>query len=77
MVIEQTSGKLAAFEPTGFPFISVYLNTQPNEQRRPDFDAFVCKQFNEISKSYGPRTSDRESFKRIWNASPSSKTNNC
>lgn len=64
MALEQTLDKLAAFEPTGFPFISLYLNMQPNEQGRDDFAAFVRKQVTEISESYGPRTSDRESFER-------------
>ncbi len=56
--------KLAGFEPSGFPFISLYLNTEPNENGKFDFDIFVKKQFSEHEDDYEANTSERESFER-------------
>lgn len=56
--------KLAGFEPSGFPFISLYLNTEPNENGKFDFDVFVRKQFSEHEDDYEESTSERESFER-------------
>lgn len=54
--------KLADFEPTGFPFVSVYLNTEPNETGKTNFDVFLKKQISEHSETLEIRTSERESF---------------
>ncbi|MDQ3089148.1 MAG: hypothetical protein M3Q78_11215 [Acidobacteriota bacterium] len=56
--------KLAEFEPTGFPFISIYLNTEPNENGKHDFDVYLKKQISEHSDDYETRTSEKESFDR-------------
>jgi peptide chain release factor subunit 1 len=54
--------RLATFEPTEFPFISLYLNTQPNETGRENYDLFVRKQFEEVAKTFTPRSPEQESF---------------
>ena len=35
---------LTGFEPRGFPFISIYLNTEPNGTGKKDFKIFLNKQ---------------------------------
>ncbi len=54
--------KLGGFEPNGFPFISFYLNIEPNENGKFDFDIFVRKQLSEQIGDYEEETSERESF---------------
>ena len=39
--------KLMDFEPAGFPFLSVYLNTEPNETGKRDFEVFLRKQLKD------------------------------
>jgi peptide chain release factor subunit 1 len=56
--------KLARFEASGFPFISLYLNTEPNENGKFDFEVFVRKQLSEHKDEYQEETSERESFNR-------------
>ena len=56
--------KLAEVEPTDFPFISIYLNAQPDDRGRDNFDAFVRKQLSEHLDNYEEESSERESFTR-------------
>jgi peptide chain release factor subunit 1 len=56
--------KLAAFEPTGFPFINLYLNTQVNENGQRDYDVFVRNAISEHREKYAEESSERESFDR-------------
>ncbi len=56
--------RLAEFEPTGLPFISLYLNAQANENGRDQFERFVRKEFSERAKTYAANTPERESFDR-------------
>lgn len=46
--------ELAAFEPTGYPFISLYLNLQPDQHGRDNFESFVRKEFKAKAKSLPP-----------------------
>ncbi len=62
MNVDQLTDSLAAFEPTGFPFVSLYLNTQPNETGRENYDSFLRKQFEEVTKTFPTRSSSQESF---------------
>jgi peptide chain release factor subunit 1 len=64
MVLKETIDRLAAFEPTPFPVISLYLNTQPEERGRDNFNAFVRREFKERAKKWRARTPERESFER-------------
>ena len=56
--------KLAEVESTEFPFISVYLNAEPNEQGKDNFNVFVKKQISERRDNYEEATPERESFDR-------------
>lgn len=55
--------ELAAFEPNGFPFISLYLNMQPDQHGRDNFESFVRKEFNARAKSFAPESLELASFK--------------
>jgi peptide subunit release factor 1 (eRF1) len=59
-----TIQKLLEFEPTDFPFISLYLNTEPNENGQFNFDVFVKKQLSENADNYEAESSERKSFER-------------
>ena len=64
MAFRQNLETLAAFEPNGFPFVSLYLNTQPDQHGRDDFDRFVRKEFRNRAKTYAEGSPERESFER-------------
>ncbi len=55
--------ELAAFEPNGFPFISLYLNMQPDQHGRDNFESFVRKELNARAKSFAPESLELASFK--------------
>jgi peptide subunit release factor 1 (eRF1) len=56
--------RLVTFEPTPFPVISVYLNTQADQNGRDNFDAFVRRELKAQAKKWTMRTPERESFDR-------------
>lgn len=62
--LNKLMGRLAAFEPTDLPFISLYLNAQANQHGKQDFDRFLRKEFRERAKTYAAHTPARESFDR-------------
>lgn len=68
--LKQVMEELADFEPTHFPFISLYLNTQPDQHGRANFDSFVRKEFRARGKTYTSRSTERESFDRDTQRAP-------
>ena len=62
--LEKTIDRLAAFEPSGLPVISLYLNAQSNEHGRQDFERFLRKEFSERARTYPAHSPARESFDR-------------
>ncbi|HVF50672.1 MAG TPA: Vms1/Ankzf1 family peptidyl-tRNA hydrolase [Pyrinomonadaceae bacterium] len=56
--------KLAAFEHTDLPFLSLYLNAQANQHGQQDYERFLRKEFRERAKTYEAHTPARESFDR-------------
>lgn len=56
--------KLSEVEASNSPFISVYLNTQPNEHGRDDFNVFLKKQLSEHQAEFEEDSTERESFDR-------------
>lgn len=54
--------KLTGFEPRGFPFLSIYLNTEPNGTGKKDFDIFLNKQLNDHEAVMEVNSPRRESF---------------
>ena len=64
MNITERLERLAAFEPAPYPVISLYLNTQPNERGRDNFDAFVRKELKARAQTYPARSVEREMIDR-------------
>lgn len=57
--------KLAEFEPTEAPFISIYLNTRANQHGREDFGIWLKKELAERTKEYAEDTPERKNFERV------------
>jgi peptide subunit release factor 1 (eRF1) len=64
MSIRPVIDELAAFEPSSTPVISLYLNLQPDQHGRDNYEAFVRKEFKERLRSFPPRSAERESVDR-------------
>ncbi len=64
MPLTDVLDRLVAFEPTTFPVLSLYLNTQPDQHGRADFESFVRKEFRTRARTYPLRSADRQSFTR-------------
>lgn len=64
MPLDQLLDRLAAFEPTSLPVISLYLNTQPDQHGRANFEPFIRKEFRARARSYSLRSPEGESFER-------------
>jgi peptide chain release factor subunit 1 len=56
--------RLAAFEPSPYPVISLYLNTQPDERGRDNFQGFVRKELKARANTYPARSSERDMLER-------------
>lgn len=63
MTLDELMERLVAFEPTGFPFITLYLDARSTDGR-VGYDSFVRKELTERAKTYAPGSSERESFER-------------
>jgi peptide chain release factor subunit 1 len=64
MPLDDLLNRLAAFTPTSLPVISLYLNTQPDQHGRANFEPFVRKEFRARARSYPLRSPQRQSFER-------------
>lgn len=64
MTLNDQLDRLAAFEPSPYPVISLYLNTQPDGRGRDHFQAFVRKELKARAQTYPPRSSEREMLER-------------
>jgi hypothetical protein len=63
--MEGTLARLVAFEPTGFPVLSVYLNTQSDQHgRTPDAVPHLHREFKALSRTWAPGSPERHSFDR-------------
>lgn len=62
MPLNDTLDRLAAFEPTDLPVISLYLNTQADGHGRDNFDSFVRKEFKARAQTFPLRSPARISF---------------
>jgi peptide subunit release factor 1 (eRF1) len=61
--IEEPLARLVAFEPTTFPVLSVYLNTQPDEYgRTPDALPYLHREFKALARTWAPSSAERHSF---------------
>lgn len=63
--------KLAAFEPSGTPFISLYLNSQVNQNGREDYPIWLKNEIREHTKDLEEESEElrafNETFERINN----------
>src|SRR3954453_19610214 len=62
---DKFTSKLArppSIEPGPFPVLSLYLNLQPNERGRDQFDPFLRKELNERLRTYARGGPDRQSL---------------
>jgi peptide chain release factor subunit 1 len=64
MAISDHLDQLASFEPTDLPVVSLYLNTQPDQHGRANFDSFVRKEFAALARTFPLRSPGRLSFER-------------
>jgi peptide chain release factor subunit 1 len=62
MALSDLMERLTGFEATEFPVISLYLNAQPNQHGRDDYDRFLRKELGERARTFEPHTPGRESF---------------
>src|SRR3954469_5850567 len=56
--------RLASFDPGPFPVLSLYLNLQPNERGRDQFDPFLRKELNERLRTYPRGGPERQSLEQ-------------
>ena len=63
--MEEPLARLVAFEPTTFPVLSVYLNTQPDQHgRTPDAAPYLSREFKALARTWAPSSPERRSFDR-------------
>ena len=56
--------KLAAFEPSGFPFVTVYLNAEANENGRDAYGAWLRTELANQGANYEEDSTEGQSFKQ-------------
>src|ERR1700704_3549826 len=61
-VIAKTIETLAAFEPSDFPVISLYLSAAPDSRGKDNFTAFLKKELYGRADTYELRSRARSSF---------------
>ena len=59
MTVTEQLDRLAAFEPSPYPVVSLYLNMQPNQHGRDQHQAFVRKELKARAGTYPARSSER------------------
>ena len=63
--MEEPLARLVAFEPTTFPVLSVYLNTQPDQHgRTADAAPYLHREFKALARTWAPNSPERHSFDR-------------
>src|ERR1017187_7636313 len=63
--IDEPLARLVAFEPTTFPVLSVYLNTQPDSHgHTPDAVPYLHREFKALARTLAPSSPERHSFDR-------------
>src|SRR5687767_920434 len=61
MSLNETLNELAAFAPTNLPVISLYLNTQADQNGRANFDSFLRKELKRCVESFPSGSSEAAS----------------
>jgi len=63
-MLDEKLRELSSFEPTTMPVLSVYLNTQPDQHGRDNFEPFLRKELKARGATYPFRSPERQSFER-------------
>jgi peptide chain release factor subunit 1 len=63
LLLDRLDG-LARIEPSRFPLLSLYLNTEPGDTGRPSYDLFLRKELRDRAKTYAERSPERQSLDR-------------
>ncbi len=64
MTLTDQLDRLAAFEASPSPVVSLYLNAQPGQTGRDQFKAFIRKEFAARGRTYPPNSPERASLER-------------
>lgn len=64
MTLTEQLDRLAAFEQSPYPVVSLYLNTQPDGRGRDNFQAFVRKELKARAQTYPARSAERGMLER-------------
>lgn len=64
MELEALIDRLAAFEPAGTPFVSVYLDARPDNTGRDHYDALARAELFARTQTYPLRSPERQSLDR-------------
>ena len=59
MTLNDQLNRLAAFEPSPYPVISLYLDARPDGRGRDNFQAFVRKELKARAQTFPSRSSER------------------
>jgi peptide chain release factor subunit 1 len=62
--LAQTLDRLGRMEPVPLPLISLYLNAQPDNRGKDNYDAFVRKELRGRIDGFELRSAERESFEK-------------
>ena len=63
--VEESITRLAAFEPSTFPVVSVYLNTEPDQHgRAPDVVPYLHREFKALARTFMRSSPELHSFER-------------
>jgi peptide subunit release factor 1 (eRF1) len=63
--LEESVIRLAAFEPSTFPVVSVYLNAQPDQHgRTQEFVSYLHREFKALARTFMPSSPELHSFER-------------
>jgi peptide chain release factor subunit 1 len=62
MTLSDQLDRLAAFEQSPYPVVSLYLNTQPGPTGKDQFQRFVRKEFAGRSRTYPDHSPERDSL---------------
>lgn len=63
-LLEDKLRELAMFEPVPLPVLSLYVNTQPDKNGRPNFEPFLRKELKAKAATFASRSPELESFDR-------------
>src|ERR1019366_6733226 len=60
--MDEPLARLVAFEPTTFPVLSVYLNSQSDQHgRTPDAVPYLHREFKALARTWAPSSPERHS----------------